>query len=312
MKISGFTVVRNAEVYDYPLVESIKSILDIVDEFVIAVGESEDRTEDIVRSIESPKIKIINTVWDTDKYRNGGSILAQQTELALRACTGDWCFYIQADEVLHEEALPVVKAACEKYLDNSEVEGFVFRYVHMYADYKRFIDSYHFAYPYEIRIVRNRPDIHSWRDAQSFKVNPGFDGDFLTKEGTRKLKCVVLDAKMFHYGWCRDPWGMAGKINRMHTWYHEDYEHNGVEFHDYGNLSNFPLYKSKQPAVMKDRIENMSWGKLLHYDGPNPDIKKVFGTKYRILRFVENKILGGRMIGGFHNYVKLSRFSLKK
>ena len=311
MKISGFTIARNAVKNDFPLAESIMSIIDMVDEFVVAVGESEDDTEQLVRSIGSPKIKIVNTVWDTKKYNTGGAILAQQTDVALRACTGDWCFYIQADEVFSDNtaAKNMVRGACLKYLDKPDVEGFVLKYVHIYGDYRHYIDSWHFAYPREVRIVRNRPDIHSWRDAQSFRSIPGFDGDYLTKKGTRKLNCVALDALMFHYGWSRDPRLLSGKKNSMNRFYHPDHVDIVEDFHDYGNLSSFPVYSGVQPSSMGRRIENMDWGKYLRYEGPDADIRKVFAPKYRFLRFVENRLLGGRRIGGFSNYRIMGRFS---
>ncbi len=310
MRISGFTIARNARIYDFPLVESIRSVLDIVDEFVVAVGAGEDDTEELVRSIGSPKIRIINTVWDTEKYKGGGTILAQQTDIALRACTGDWCFYIQADEVLHESALPVVKAACEKYLDDKRVDGFVLKYVHLYADYCHCIEALHFAYPYEIRIVRNRRDIHSWRDAQSFKINPNFDGDYLAKEGTSKLRCVFLDARMFHYGWSRDPRCMSRKMVKMRKMYHPEYEEDAAEYHDYGNLSLMPLFEGEHPEVMRERVAKMSWGHCLRYDGPPPQERKIFAPKYRLLGWIENRLLGGRRIGGFRNFYKAGFFRL--
>lgn len=307
MKISGFTIARNARIYDFPLVESILSVLDIVDEFVVALGRSDDDTEDMVRSINSPKIRIINTVWDTDKYNSGGSILAQQTDIALRACTGDWCFYIQADEVMHESAKPIVLAACRKYLDDPRVEAFAFKYTHFYGDYDHYIDSLHFAYPHEIRIVRNRADIHSWRDAQSFRSIPDFGGDYLAKEGTHKLNAVILDAKMFHYGWSRDPRCMTGKINNMQKIYKSGAGETVEDYHDYGNMSSFPIFKGTHPAVMRRRIENMSWQHCLRREGPNADIRKIFGLKYRVLRFVEIRLLGSRRPFGFTNYNRIRR-----
>jgi len=69
MKISGFSFVRNGIKLYYPVVESIKSILPIVDEFVIAVGkgDDDDTTREQIAAIGDPKIKIIDTVWE-EKY----------------------------------------------------------------------------------------------------------------------------------------------------------------------------------------------------------------------------------------------------
>lgn len=169
-------------------------------------GDSSDGTDELLKVFDGePKVRIIRTVWDTQTYDRGGMIYAQQTDVGLRACTGDWCLYIQSDEIMHHDALPVIREACAKYLDDRRVEGFLLKYVHLYGDYRHYIDSLHFAYPREIRIVRNRPDIHSWRDAQSFRVIPDFNGvDYDVEEGTRKLRCILLDALIFHYGWSRD------------------------------------------------------------------------------------------------------------
>ena len=40
MRVSGFTFIRNAIHYDYPIVEAIHSILPLCDEVVVAVGNS--------------------------------------------------------------------------------------------------------------------------------------------------------------------------------------------------------------------------------------------------------------------------------
>jgi len=37
MKISGFTIIRNAVMNDYPVLEAIQSILPVVDEMVVLV-----------------------------------------------------------------------------------------------------------------------------------------------------------------------------------------------------------------------------------------------------------------------------------
>src|SRR3990172_8381172 len=104
MKVSGFTFCRNMIKYDFPIVESIRSILPIVDEFIVNVGKSEDHTLELIQSIGDSKIKIIESVWD-ESLRKDGLILSQQTNIALKQCTGDWAFYLQADEVVHEDDL---------------------------------------------------------------------------------------------------------------------------------------------------------------------------------------------------------------
>ena len=110
MKITGITIIRNAIKNDYPVIESISSILPVVDEMIVSVGDSEDETEALIRSIGSPKIRIIHSVWNKS-IRANGSILAVETNKVLNAVSPDtdWIFYIQGDEVMHEKYIETVK-----------------------------------------------------------------------------------------------------------------------------------------------------------------------------------------------------------
>ena len=314
MKISGFTFIKNASIYDFQLEESLRSVLPLVDELIVVAGDSEDDTNARLEAMACDKIKVVHTVWDFDKYPHGGQQYAYQTDLALKGCSGDWCVYIQSDEVLHEQSIEPIRKACQYYLHDHEVEGFVLPFTHIYGDYRRYIDALHFAYPREVRVVRRREDIHSWGDAQTFRVMPDFDyKDYAQEEGTRRLRCVELpEARMFHYGWSRDPRRMAGKLNAAYRFYHPDAPQQalveGVDFYDYGNLSRFPLYKGSQPAEMAERIERMDWAHLVRYKGPNAKMRKKFGFKYRIINFLEKAMGGGRRIGGFRTYKRAGRF----
>ncbi len=109
MKVSGFSIIRNGVKYGYPVVEAVSSILPLCDEFILNVGKSDDETLELVRTISSPKLIIIEREWDMS-LREGGLLISVETNHALDRCTGDWCFYIQADEVLHEQYFPVVRS----------------------------------------------------------------------------------------------------------------------------------------------------------------------------------------------------------
>ncbi|MCD7963824.1 MAG: glycosyltransferase family 2 protein [Rikenellaceae bacterium] len=312
MKISGFTIIRNAEIYDFPIIECILSALPLVDEFIVVAGNSIDNTDEMLKSIKSDKIKIINTVWDTKKYPKKGYVYANQTDIALHNCTGDWCLYLQSDEVLHENSINVIRRACEKFHDDKNIEGFLLKYIHFYGDYDHYIRSMHFAYQREVRIVRGKnPDIHSRQDAQSFRVIPDFDyKDYWQKKGTKKLNCVLLDAYIYHYGWVRDPMKMTPKKKEQDS-FHEEIDEKKYEsqYYDYGNLSLLPVFKGQHPEVMKDRVKSLSWQKYLRFEGERPDIGKTYGLKYRFLNFIENKLLrNGDRIGGLKNYILKSRF----
>lgn len=319
MKISGFTMGRNALKLYYPMRQSIQSILPLVDEFLVVLGDSDedDRTREEVEAIGSKKIRIIDTVWDIDKYPRGMEH-AHQTDLAKEACSGDWLFYLQSDEVVHENDLETIRQRCMELLEDREVEGLLFRYHHFWGDYDHLQDN-HCWYRKEIRIVRNDPDIHSWESAQSFRKIPGFDGlNYRQQEGTHKLKVAEVDAAIYHYGWVRPPSVMQRKIKAFQT------NHRGAEkvremealhqydrVFDYGNLSGLTRFKGTHPSVMKEWMARFDWGDQLRFTGParslNPVIPKHDKPKYRIISWVENKLLKGRRLGEFRNYILIRR-----
>src|ERR1700749_1875483 len=165
MKVSGFSFIKNALKFDYPIIEAITSILPICDEFIIAVGRSDDDTLNYIRSISSPKIKIIDTVWD-NTLREGGRVLADETNKAFRAISADsdWAFYIQGDEVIHEKYLENIQNAMTRYKDDKQVDGLVFDHLNFYGSYDYIADSRHWQKK-EIRVIRNDRNIYSFKDA---------------------------------------------------------------------------------------------------------------------------------------------------
>ena len=312
MTISGFTFARNSQKYYFPVRESILSILPIVDEFVVALGgsDADDRTREEIDSINSPKIRIIETKWDTTTFPNN-IVYAQQTDLAKSECKGDWLFYLQNDEVVHEQDHKRIVSACENYLDDQEIEGLLFEYLHFWGDY----DHYHQAhnwYPREIRIIRNDPAIHSWKDAQSFRRFSSFGGtyyDYQKKKDSAKLAVARIHARIFHYGWVRPPKIMTGKA-RMGNPTLAQKDRLGKrkpipDVFDYGPLDRLAIYGETHPEVMKERIGKLSWQDQLQYSGKrntNRPLYKHERFKYRFLSWLEYKFLGGRQIGGFKNY----------
>lgn len=314
MKISGFTMAKNAAILYYPWKQAIQSILPIVDEFVVALGDCDpdDTSRQEIESIGSDKIKIIETVWDIEKYPRGMEN-AHQTDIAKSHCTGDWLFYLQADEVVHEKYLPEIKKRCTELLDDAEVEGFVLNYKHFWGDYYHYHNS-HKWYKQEIRIVRNHPDIHSWESAQSFRRIPGFDGlNYRVQKGAFNLKVAAIDAEVFHYGWVRPPKIMRNKnkaldiIHKGKDWVDHQQKHK-VANYDYGPLSRIAKFEGTHPGVMKEWIEKFDWANELQYSGkPLKDrpLHKHEMLKYRVLSWIENKLNGGKAIGAFTNFILL-------
>jgi hypothetical protein len=317
MKISGFTMGKNVSKLYYPIRESIESILPIVDEYVIALGDSDedDHTEEMIAQINSDKIKIIRTVWDIVNYPNGTEN-ARQTNIAKEACTGDWLLHLQADEVIHEKYLDTIKKACEKYLDDKRVEGFLFKYMHFYGDYEHYNNKYGW-YPKEIRLVRNHPDIYSFRSAQSFKRIPNFDKkDFRQEHGTHPLNVIELDAYIYHYGWVRPPEYMQKKTKSLDTIHkgvsktEEAYKHRAQVF-DYGNMSVLPVFKGTHPKVMEDKMKDFNWKEQMHFEKgykPTRSLMKHEKFKSKVLTFINNTLLGGYMLFGYKNWNIIGKY----
>ena len=288
MKVSGFTFIRNAVKNDYPVVEAITSILSLCDEFIVALGNSDDQTEDLIKAINSPKIKIINTVWD-DSLRAGGAVFAAQTDIAFNAIStdSDWAFYIQGDECVHEDYLPVIKKEMENNLADTGIEGLLFKYLHFYGSYDYYGQSRRW-YRREIRILRNNKSVHSYRDAQGFRL----DG--------RKIRVKLIDAYIYHYGWVKPPAGLKNKLLNFNTFYHDDEwiaENLPVSFEfDYKNADRLIRFTGTHPKVMQKRIAATNW-KL------EVNLEKLHGQmtlRRRILQKIED--ITGWRISEYRNY----------
>jgi uncharacterized protein (DUF427 family) len=286
MKIVGFTIIRNALLNDYPVVESIRSILPLVDEMLVTVGRSDDDTLALIQSIDSPKIRIVETVWDVS-VREGGRVLALETDKAkaLLPTDTDWAFYIQADEILHEQYIPAIRAACQTHLHDSTVEGLLFDYLHFYGTY-RYVGDSRTWYRREVRIIRNDPAIWAYRDAQGFR------------KGKTKLRVKPSGACMYHYGWVKSPVRMKQKIKNVERFWKDDAEWQQTlrsdDFFDYDQFDSLRLFEGTHPSVLLDRIARQDWDISLDVS------KKKFSLKDRLLYWFERKT--GQRLFEFRNY----------
>lgn len=285
MKVVGFSIIRNAIIYDYPIVEAILSIEPLCDEIIIAVGKSEDDTLALVAQIH-PKVRIIETVWD-DNLRKSGLVLAAETNKAFDAIPddADWCFYIQADEVLHEKYYNAVKKAMQIHLDNIRVEGLLFDYQHFYGSYDFIGDSRNW-YRKEIRIIRKDTTIRSYLDAQGFR------------KAEKKLQVIPINANIYHYGWVKHPKYQQVKQKNFNRYWHDDHWVNenilDVNEFDYAQIDSLEKFEGTHPAVMQQRIRQMNW--KFSFD---PTQKKL-SFKERVSRWVEQ--VTGVRIGEYKNY----------
>ena len=244
MKVSGFTFLRNGQKLGYPFVASIRSLLPVVDEFIVALGPCDDDTEKQLRAIGDPKIRIIPTQWNErirPDYSVKGFVYGQQKSIALFNCTGDWAFYLEADEVIHENDLPKIRAGMEKHLNDQRVEALAFDYLHFYGNANTCVWSPGW-YRSEVRIIRNT--IPAWSsEALFFNVVVGH-------KKSRYPRAAHTGATIYHYGWVRS----EAQMNLKTAATHQFWDDQPLPVMDYTNIDPavLKLFTGTHPKVVRD------------------------------------------------------------
>lgn len=288
MKVTGFTFIRNAVINDYPIKEAILSILPICDEFIVAHGNSSDATLELLKSIDSEKIKVVQTTWD-DSLREGGRTFALETDKAFAeiASDTDWAFYIQGDECIHESSLELIKKAMQTNLHDPDVEGLLFKYLHFFGSYD-YVGTSRNWYRREIRVLKYDKDVKSYRDAQGFR-----------KAG-RKIKVKLIDVDVFHYGWVKPPRSLTNKVRNFLQFYKEEdfINEHFPENSDYDYHNGYILqeFKGSHPAVIKNRIQTINW----KFNFNPHHLRKKMSLRYKLLHMIED--ITGLRLGEYKNY----------
>ncbi|WP_076791604.1 glycosyltransferase [Chlorobium sp. KB01] len=240
MKISAFTFIKNGTIFGFPYTESIRSVLPIVDEFVVNVGVSDDDTLDRIRQINDPKIRIIQSHWN-DRMKVGGYVYGQQKMIAQFNCTGDWAFYLEGDEIVHEEELTKIVDACRTHLDDERIEALTFDYYHFYGNANSYLDSPGW-YRRAARIIRNSirttaPDGLFWHVLTD------------NNKVSRYPKSAHTGASIYHYGWVRSEEAMNRKSENVQKYWNKN--HSRI---DYGEIDQKIVreFRGSHPAVIRD------------------------------------------------------------
>jgi glycosyltransferase involved in cell wall biosynthesis len=301
-KISGFTYVRNGFTFGYPFLASIKSLLPIVDELVVVVGDSHDGTREAVERIGDRKLKIVDTVWD-EESRKSGKVFAEQSNLALSHATGKWCFHLQVDEVLHESAKNIIIEAIE--LADENVDGLILPFLHFWGDYNH-IRNTRKTHKYETRLFKSNRNIFSYRDSQGFRKYSSKQG-FENGEKGIKLNVLKVDTPVYHYSATRNPKLMKKKANYFHRFWHSDTwinEKTDNEEFDYNTVDKLELFINEHPLFMKEIINEKDWD--FNYD-PS---KSNMSFRDKLLNKFEQ--LTNYRLFAYQNYNLIKGFSKKK
>lgn len=295
MTISGFSYIRNGFRYGYPFIQSIRSILPICDEFIIAVGNSDDGTRESIINLGDPKIRIIDTIWD-EKLRSNGKVFAGQSNIALMETSGDWAFHIQADEVIHENDLDKILSQVQAADKDQKVEGFLLDFLNFHGNYN-YLNDTRYGHRKEIRIFRNNINVYSYRDSQGFRRYPSYD-DYLNLHKGFKLRVREMHVPVFHYCYVRNPEQMNIKSKYFETFYHEDgyveKKYQDIQEFDYYNIERVKKFDGKHPGLMKEIIESQNW----EFDPAK--IHKRLSVKDKIAYGIEDIIK--YRIGEYRNY----------
>ena len=292
--ISGFTYVRNGFKYGYPFIASIRSLLPVVDELVVVVGDSTDGTREAVAALNDSRIKIIDTVWD-EQVREGGSIFAQQSNLGLAHISGQWAVHLQVDEVLHEADQEKLKQLIYASDKDPAVEGLLFPFYHFWGDFLH-IRNTRKTHPFEIRAFRNTGNIKSYKDSQGFRK---YSSDEAYKQGEagEKLQVMQSGVPVYHYSYSRNPALMKRKADYFNRFWHNDEwvrNHTTQKPFDFNEVDHLELFEKPHPVYMKEVIAAQDWN--FTYDPSQSNMS----TKDRFM-FWLNKLTGKRLFE-FENY----------
>ena len=289
MKVSGFTFIRNGTLLGYPYIESIRSVLPLCDEFIVAVGAGDDDTLERIKAIDSNKIMIVETHWN-ESMQDRGFVYAQQKMIAHYNCSGDWAFYLEGDEVLHEDDLPTIRASMERHLNDPRIEALVFDYKHFFGspEWLAISPGWYRRAP---RIIRNT--IRSWSPDGLFFVVMDQN-----KRG-RYPRAALAGAPIYHYGHVRSVKAMREKVQRVGRYWGEDHPlFNGYQI-DRRTIAHFA---GTHPKIIGDWLMNEAETSL-NLDSDYQPTKREL--KHRGLMVLE-KLLGCELSKKHYSLIKES------
>lgn len=272
ISISGFTFIRNGVELGFPFEASIRSLLPLVDEFVVAVGRGSDDTLARVLAIGDPKIRVIETIWN-ERMADRGFVYAQQKMIAQYACIGDWAFYLEGDEVVHEDDLPAIRASVERHHANPDVEALVFDYRHFYGS-AQWVSISPGWYRRECRLIRNTlrsyaPDGQYWLVTTDHKK-------------PRNPRAALANAHIFHYGWIRRNEDMQKKLDQVSKYWANSTKME-IQYSQFDARA-LQAYKGTHPAVAQAWLATGAEQELRIDPAYKPTPKE---NKYHLMRRIE-------------------------
>ena len=289
MKISAFTFLRNRIQLGYPFLESIRSALPLVDEYIIALGECNDESREAIEAIGDERIKIIDTQWNGTTGR--GFVYGQQKMIGLFNTTGAWSLYLEGDEVLHERDIKGIRELAEQADEDPRIEAIAFKYHHFYGTPDQ-VATGPAWYRVEPRMIRNHDIRVIAPDGLFFVVMDK------NRRG-RYPKALESDATIHHYGWVRSVESHDEKSRQVSSFWGE-HRTKGSPYEDV-DPTNLKPFAGAHPEVMRDWLEN----KANREFNVNPDYRLTTRDRRQRVKRVIERFTGLDLCKRHHHKIRL-------
>lgn len=167
--ISVVFVIKNGVKQGYCFWESLLSCLPFADHIFISDGFSDDGTYDYLIKFKNKYEDLVPITLTQDKWEDTsfhGEEIANVSNKIISGVTGDWIYYLQADEVIHEDSVEHIKHIAT--LDRFNSVSFPFYH------FIRGWEPSEEGYTESIRMIRNGRNSYLMGDAWNFEgeINP--------------------------------------------------------------------------------------------------------------------------------------------
>ncbi len=257
--LAGFSYIYNAIDFDIPFVESIKSVIDAVDQFVLTECYSKDNTWEVclqLRDEYPDKIKLLRHKWVT--HYSEISTLANWTMTHI-AENIKYCIQLQSDEVAHEKDLDLLRRLPNLMHLNNKTAA-MWQYHHFIGNPET---VFPFCYSELVRVVKRGENWEVIGDGVQFNKY----GNLVPADEVLKT-----DIEIFHYGKMKDPKkGFKKEVDFQNLFkdigfpdpkMKEMQERLGEEYCDYVYLfesnvvdNKIKEFKGTHPKVMQDYLQ---------------------------------------------------------
>jgi glycosyltransferase involved in cell wall biosynthesis len=155
IKLSGYTTVKDCITQNYPWEATIKSLIGFCDEVVIVDGGSTDGTWEKVQEWAEKENKIVahqeKRDWDHPRFAVFDGL---QKAVARSLCSGNFCWQMDCDEVVHEDDYDKIRDLCKNFPNNMDL--IALPVIEFWGGQSKTRAD---IYPWKWRLSRNKPYI---------------------------------------------------------------------------------------------------------------------------------------------------------